>query len=70
MLDQLEFLNEIGRQDDRIAGEVASAKLNMQETRNSTRRTRRQVAETTRRLPHGRPSSAPSATGSPGASAS
>ena len=48
MLDQLEFLNEIGRQDDRIVGEVASAKLNMQETRNSTRRTRRQVAETTR----------------------
>ncbi len=48
MLDQLEFLNEIGRQDDRIAGEVASAKLDMQETRNATRRTRRQVAEATR----------------------
>jgi murein DD-endopeptidase MepM/ murein hydrolase activator NlpD len=48
MLDQLEFLNEIGRQDDRIAGEVASAKVDMQETRNATRRTRRQVAEATR----------------------
>ena len=48
LLDQLEFMNEIGRQDERIAGEVASAKVEMQETRNSTRRTRRQVAETTR----------------------
>jgi murein DD-endopeptidase MepM/ murein hydrolase activator NlpD len=48
LLDQLEFLNEIGRQDERIAEEVAGAKLQMQETRNSTRRTRRQVAETTR----------------------
>jgi murein DD-endopeptidase MepM/ murein hydrolase activator NlpD len=48
MLDQLEFLNEIGRQDERIAGEVASAKLDMQETRNATRRTRRQVAAATR----------------------
>jgi murein DD-endopeptidase MepM/ murein hydrolase activator NlpD len=48
LLDQLEFLNEIGRQDERIAEEVASAKVQMQETRNSTRRTRRQVAETTR----------------------
>jgi murein DD-endopeptidase MepM/ murein hydrolase activator NlpD len=48
MLDQLEFLNTIGRQDHKIAGEVETAKLQMQETRNSTRRTRRQVAETTR----------------------
>jgi murein DD-endopeptidase MepM/ murein hydrolase activator NlpD len=47
MLDQLEFLNTIGRQDHKIAGEVEGAKLQMQETRNSTRRTRRQVAETT-----------------------
>ncbi len=47
MLDQLEFLNTIGRQDHKIAGEVENAKLQMQETRNSTRRTRRQVAETT-----------------------
>ena len=47
MLDQLEFLNTIGRQDRKIAGEVEHAKLQMQETRNSTRKTRRQVAETT-----------------------
>ena len=47
MLDQLEFLNTIGRQDQKVAGEVESAKLLMQETRNSTRKTRRQVAETT-----------------------
>jgi murein DD-endopeptidase MepM/ murein hydrolase activator NlpD len=48
MLDQLEFLNTIGRQDQKVAGEVESAKLQMQETRNATRKTRRQVAETTR----------------------
>ena len=48
MLDQLEFLKTIGRQDEKIAAEVRGAKLQMQETRNSTRRTRRQVAETTR----------------------
>ena len=48
MLDQLEFLNTIGRQDQKIATEVKAAKLQMQETRNSTRKTRRQVAETTR----------------------
>ena len=47
MLDQLEFLNTIGRQDHKIASEVETAKLQMQETRNSTRKTRRQVAETT-----------------------
>jgi murein DD-endopeptidase MepM/ murein hydrolase activator NlpD len=48
MLDQLEFLRTIGRQDHKIAGEVEQAKLQMQETRNATRKTRRQVAETTR----------------------
>jgi murein DD-endopeptidase MepM/ murein hydrolase activator NlpD len=48
MLDQLEFLNTIGRQDERIAAEVADAKLQMQETRNATRKTRREVAATTR----------------------
>jgi murein DD-endopeptidase MepM/ murein hydrolase activator NlpD len=47
MLDQLEFLSTIGQQDHKIANEVESAKLQMQETRNSTRKTRRQVAETT-----------------------
>jgi murein DD-endopeptidase MepM/ murein hydrolase activator NlpD len=48
MLDQLEFLNTIGAQDDRIAAEVEGAKLQMQETRNATRKTRRAVAATTR----------------------
>jgi murein DD-endopeptidase MepM/ murein hydrolase activator NlpD len=48
MLDQLEFLSTIGRQDEKVAMEVKAAKLQMQETRNSTRSTRRQVAETTR----------------------
>ncbi|MGH3071263.1 MAG: murein hydrolase activator EnvC family protein [Gaiellaceae bacterium] len=48
MLDQLEFLNTIGRQDEKIAAEVKDAKLQMQETRNATRKTRRQVARTTR----------------------
>jgi murein DD-endopeptidase MepM/ murein hydrolase activator NlpD len=48
MLDQLEFLRTIGRQDRKVAREVESAKLQMQATRNATRKTRRQVAETTR----------------------
>ena len=48
LLDQLEFLNDIGTQDERIASEVANAKLQMQETRNETRRTRSQVAATTK----------------------
>jgi murein DD-endopeptidase MepM/ murein hydrolase activator NlpD len=47
MLDQLEFINTIGRQDQKVAHEVESAKLQMQETRNATRKTRRQVAEIT-----------------------
>jgi murein DD-endopeptidase MepM/ murein hydrolase activator NlpD len=48
LLDQLEFLNDIGVQDERIAEEVEAAKLEMQETRNATRRTRKQVAATTK----------------------
>jgi murein DD-endopeptidase MepM/ murein hydrolase activator NlpD len=48
LLDQLEFLNDIGAQDERIASEVEDAKLQMQETRNATRKTRKQVAATTR----------------------
>jgi murein DD-endopeptidase MepM/ murein hydrolase activator NlpD len=48
LLDQLEFLNDIGTQDERIATEVEDAKLQMQETRNATRNTRKQVAATTR----------------------
>ncbi len=48
MLDQLEFLSTIGRQDERIAAEVSDAKVQMQVTRNATRKTRREVAATTR----------------------
>ena len=48
ILDQLDYLNDIGAQDKRIATEVKDAKLQMQETRNATRRTRKQVAATTR----------------------
>ena len=50
LLDQLEFLNEIGRQDQKVTEEVKRAKLAMQEVRNSTRKTRRQVAATTREV--------------------
>jgi murein DD-endopeptidase MepM/ murein hydrolase activator NlpD len=50
MLDQLEFLNTIGRQDQRIAHEVENAKLQMQATRNATRKTRRDVAATTKEV--------------------
>ena len=48
MLDHLEYIDDIGRHDDRIAEEVKGAKLAMQETRNSTRKTRKEVAATTR----------------------
>jgi murein DD-endopeptidase MepM/ murein hydrolase activator NlpD len=42
MLDQLEFLDTIGRQDEKIAREVEQAKIAMRETREATRRTRNQ----------------------------
>ena len=48
MLDQLEFLNDIGSQDERIATEVEAAKIEVRETRDETRITRDEVAETTR----------------------
>lgn len=50
LLEQVEFLSDIGRQDEKIAGEVERAKLQVQETRNSTRRTRKEVAATTRKV--------------------
>ena len=46
MLDQLEFLDTIGRQDEKIALEVKRAKISMRETRDATRRTRNQERET------------------------
>ena len=48
MLDQLEFLNDIGSQDERIATEVEAAKIEVRKTRDETRITRDEVAETTR----------------------
>nr|MBA3348543.1 peptidoglycan DD-metalloendopeptidase family protein [Actinomycetota bacterium] len=50
MLDQLEFLNDIGRQDERIALEVEGAKVAMRETREATRKTRNQVRTTTEQV--------------------
>jgi murein DD-endopeptidase MepM/ murein hydrolase activator NlpD len=50
LLDQLEFLNEIGRQDQKVTEEVRRAKLAMQDLRNATRKTRSQVAATTREV--------------------
>jgi murein DD-endopeptidase MepM/ murein hydrolase activator NlpD len=50
LLDQLDFLNEIGRQDEKVTREVKRAKEQMQEVRNATRKTRRQVAATTREV--------------------
>ncbi|MBA2384012.1 MAG: M23 family metallopeptidase [Actinobacteria bacterium] len=47
-MDQLDYLSDIGRQDENIASEVNRAKLQMRETRNATRRTRNAVAEATR----------------------
>lgn len=47
LLDQLEFLNDIGRQDERVALEVERSKREMQETRNRTRSTRARVAALT-----------------------
>ncbi len=50
LLDQLDFLNEIGRQDEKVTNEVKRAKEQMQEVRNATRKTRSQVAATTREV--------------------
>lgn len=50
MLDQLEFLDDIGSQDAKIVHEVERAKIQVRETRDATRKTRRSVAETTREV--------------------
>lgn len=50
LLDQLDFLNEIGRQDEKVTQAVKRAKEQMQDVRNATRKTRRQVAATTREV--------------------
>ena len=48
LIDQLEFLNDIGRQDEEVANEVRVAKVQMRVTREATKKTRNEVAETTR----------------------
>lgn len=47
LLDQLEFMKDIGRQDKKVAVEVNSAKVEMATTRYRTRKIRAGVAETT-----------------------
>ncbi len=48
LLDQIEFLNDIGRQDERIASRVREAKTSMRATRERTKHTRARVVATTR----------------------
>jgi murein DD-endopeptidase MepM/ murein hydrolase activator NlpD len=50
LLDQLEFLSDIGRQDERLASEVKQAKLDMRDLRQATRRTRNAQVQTTREV--------------------
>jgi murein DD-endopeptidase MepM/ murein hydrolase activator NlpD len=48
LLDQIEFLNDIGRQDERIALRVREARNSMRVTRERTKRTRARVVATTK----------------------
>jgi murein DD-endopeptidase MepM/ murein hydrolase activator NlpD len=50
LLDQLDFLGEIGKQDQSIARELSTAKLTMRDARRTTDRSRKQVAEAARGL--------------------
>ena len=50
LLDQLDFLGEIGRQDQSIARELSAAKLKMRDARAKTNASRKQVAEAARGL--------------------
>ena len=47
VLDKLDYLRDVGREDKRIAGQVRDARLAMKRTRARTARTRKQVAATT-----------------------
>ena len=47
VLDQLDYMRDVGRQDKRIATQVREARLAMKRTRARTARTRKQVASTT-----------------------
>jgi murein DD-endopeptidase MepM/ murein hydrolase activator NlpD len=48
LVDQIEYLDDIGRQDEHIASEVREAKIQMRETRERTKATRKRVAATTK----------------------
>jgi murein DD-endopeptidase MepM/ murein hydrolase activator NlpD len=50
LLDQLDFLGEIGRQDQSIAQELSAAKLKMRDARAKTNAARKQVAQAARGL--------------------
>jgi murein DD-endopeptidase MepM/ murein hydrolase activator NlpD len=50
LLDHVEFLSDIGRQDDRIAERVGRAKVKLTHTRAQTSRTRSGVAEATQEI--------------------
>jgi murein DD-endopeptidase MepM/ murein hydrolase activator NlpD len=50
LLDHVEYVNDIGRQDERIASQVAAAKKAMAAARAETARARARVAETTRAI--------------------
>ena len=50
MLDQLEFLSNIGRQDERLVAQVERAKLDMHALREGTRRTRNAQIRVTREV--------------------
>ena len=47
VLDQFDYMRDVGRQDKRIAADVREARLAMKRTRARTARTRKQVAATT-----------------------
>jgi murein DD-endopeptidase MepM/ murein hydrolase activator NlpD len=50
LLDELDYLSEIGRQDQTIAGRLATAKANMADARHRTNTARKQVTEAARAL--------------------
>ncbi|MBA2461535.1 MAG: peptidoglycan DD-metalloendopeptidase family protein [Actinobacteria bacterium] len=50
MLDQLEFLSDIGRQDEKIVAEVRRAKRDMRATREATKKIRNAQVRTTREV--------------------
>ncbi len=50
LVDQVEFSNAIGRQDESIATRVKGAKLELQETRNKTRKVRAGARTVTRQI--------------------